>query len=82
MIILDLTDDLQVKRVRVMGVTRILIDWLHRHDAVSPARLRPIQRDYFVEAAFFIPVDPTGPSILAKVLECYPIARIADRAAA
>jgi hypothetical protein len=24
----------------------------------------------------------TGPAILAKVLECYPIARIADRAVA
>ena len=31
---------------------------------------------------FFVPVDATGPAILAKVLECYPIARIADRAAA
>ena len=28
---------------------------------------------------FFVPVDATGPAILAKVLECYPIARIADR---
>jgi hypothetical protein len=28
---------------------------------------------------FFGPVDATGPAILAKVLECYPIARIADR---
>jgi hypothetical protein len=31
---------------------------------------------------FFVPVDATGPAILAKVLECYPIARIADRAVA
>ena len=31
---------------------------------------------------FFVPVDATGPAILAKVLECYPIARLADRAAA
>jgi hypothetical protein len=31
---------------------------------------------------FFVPVDATGPAILARVLECYPIARIADRAAA
>jgi protein strawberry notch len=31
---------------------------------------------------FFVPVDATGPVILAKVLERYPIVRIADRAAA
>ena len=31
---------------------------------------------------FFVPVDATGPAILAKVLECYPIARVADRAVA
>ncbi len=30
---------------------------------------------------FFIPVDATGPAVLAKVLERDPIARIADRAA-
>ena len=31
---------------------------------------------------FFIPVDGTGPAFLAKVLECYPIVRVAGRAAA
>jgi len=31
---------------------------------------------------FFVPADATGPAILTKVLECYPIARIADRTAA
>jgi hypothetical protein len=31
---------------------------------------------------FFVPVDGTGPAILAGVLEHYPIARVADRAAA
>jgi hypothetical protein len=30
----------------------------------------------------FVPVDGTGPAILAKVPECYPVVRIADRAAA
>jgi hypothetical protein len=32
--------------------------------------------------SFFIPVDGPGPAILGKVLERYPIVRIADRAAA
>jgi hypothetical protein len=30
---------------------------------------------------FFVPVDATGPAILAKVLECYRMVRVADRAA-
>jgi hypothetical protein len=30
---------------------------------------------------FFVPVDATGPAILAAVLERYPIARVADRTA-
>ena len=30
---------------------------------------------------FFVPVDATGPAILAKVLECYRMVRLADRAA-
>jgi hypothetical protein len=30
---------------------------------------------------FFVPVDATGPAIFAKVLECYRMLRVADRAA-
>ena len=30
---------------------------------------------------FFVPADATGPAILAKVLECYRMVRVADRAA-
>jgi hypothetical protein len=30
----------------------------------------------------FVPTDASGPAILAKVLERYPLERIADRAAA
>ena len=30
---------------------------------------------------FFVPVDASGPAILAKVLECYRMVRLADRAA-
>ena len=31
------------------------VDWLHRHDAGSAARLRPVRRDHFVEAALLCP---------------------------
>ena len=80
--ILDLTEGLQVRRVRVMGANRIELTGFT--DTMRD-RLRTF--GLFGEIIswklrFFVPVDATGPTILAKVLECYPIARIADRAAA
>jgi hypothetical protein len=79
--ILDLAEGLQVRRVRVMGVNRIELAGFT--DAVRD-RLRAY--GLFGEIIswklrFFVPVDATGPAILDKVLERYPIARIADRAA-
>jgi hypothetical protein len=35
----------------------------------------------WLKLRFFVPVDATGPAILSKILECYPIACVADRAA-
>jgi len=31
---------------------------------------------------FFVPVDDTGPAILAKLLDTFPVARISERRAA
>src|SRR5258708_6426630 len=80
--ILDLADSLQLRRVRVMGANRIELTGF-----TEPMRNRLRAYGLFGEIIswklrFFVPVDATGPTILAKVLECYPIARIADRAAA
>jgi len=80
--ILDLAESLQVRRVRVMGANRIELTGFS-----EPMRDRLRAYGLFGEIIswklrFFVPVDATGPAILAKVLECYPIARIADRAAA
>ncbi len=80
--ILDLAEGLQVRRVRVMGVNRIELTGF-----TEPMRDRLRAYGLFGEIIswklrFFVPVDATGPAILAKVLECYPIARIADRAVA
>ncbi len=80
--ILDLAEGLQVRRVRVMGANRIELTGFS-----EPMRDRLRAYGLFGEIIswklrFFVPVDATGPAILAKVLECYPIARIADRAAA
>ena len=80
--ILDLAESLQVRRVRVMGANRIELTGFS-----EPMRDRLRAYGLFGEIIswklrFFVPVDATGPAILAKVLECYPIARVADRAAA
>ena len=71
--ILDLAEGLQVRRVRVMGANRIELTGFS-----DPMRDRLRAYGLFGEIIswklrFFV---------LAKVLECYPIARIADRAAA
>jgi hypothetical protein len=80
--ILDLARGLQVRRVRVMGIYRIELTGFS-----EPMRDRLRAYGLFGEIIswklrFFVPVDATGPAILAKVLECYRIERIADRAAA
>jgi len=80
--ILDLAEGLQVRRVRVMGANRIELTGF-----TEPMRDRLRAYGLFGEIIswklrFFVPVDATGPAILAKVLERYPVVRIADRAAA
>src|SRR6185369_10636958 len=80
--ILDLAEGLQLRRARVMGVDRIELTGFS-----EPMRDRLRAYGLFGEIIswklrFFVPVDATGPAILAKVLECYPIARVADRTAA
>ncbi len=80
--VLDLAEGLQLRRVRVMGANRIELTGF-----TDTMRDRLRAYGLFGEIIswklrFFVPVDATGPAILAKVLERYPIARIADRAVA
>jgi C-terminal domain on Strawberry notch homologue/P-loop containing NTP hydrolase pore-1 len=80
--VLDLAEGLQVRRVRVMGANRIELTGF-----TEPMRDRLRAYGLFGEIIswklrFFVPVDATGPAILARVLERYPITRIADRTAA
>jgi hypothetical protein len=80
--ILDLADDLQLRRVRVMGANRIELTGF-----TDTMRDRLRAYGLFGEIIswklrFFVPVDATGPAILAKVLERYPVVRFADRAVA
>ena len=80
--IFDLYEGLQLRCARVMGTNRIELTGFS-----EPMRDRPRAYGLFGEIIswklrFFVPVDATGLTILAKVLACYPIARVTDRAAA
>ena len=80
--ILDLSEGLQLRRSRVMGVNRIELTGFSEGMRERLRAYGLFSEIISWKLRFFVPVDTTGPAILAKVLECYPIARIADRAAA
>ena len=80
--VLDLAEGLQLRRVRVMGVNRIELTGFT--DAMRD-RLRAYGLFHEIiswKLRMFVPTDASGPAILGKVLERYPLSRIADRAAA
>jgi predicted RNA methylase len=80
--ILDLTEGLQLRRVRVMGANRIELSGFT--DAMRD-RLRAYGLFHEIiswKLRMFVPTDGTGAAILAKVLERYPIERIGEREAA
>ncbi|MCA0279251.1 MAG: strawberry notch family protein [Proteobacteria bacterium] len=80
--ILDLTEGLQLRRVRVMGANRIELSGF-----TDPMRDRLRAYGLFHEIIswklrMFVPTDTTGAAILAKVLERHPVERIGEREAA
>ena len=80
--ILDLAEGLQLRRVRVMGANRIELTGF-----TDTMRDRLRAYGLFSEIIswklrLFVPTDATGPAVLGKVLERYPLERIAERAAA
>jgi hypothetical protein len=80
--VLDLAEGLQLRRVRVMGANRIELTGFT--DAMRD-RLRAYGLFHEIiswKLRIFVPTDFSGPAILAKVLERYPLSRISDRAAA
>ncbi|MBP2277019.1 strawberry notch-like NTP hydrolase domain-containing protein [Sphingomonas sp. PL20] len=80
--ILDLSDGLQLRRVRVMGANRIELSGFT--DAMRD-RLRAYGLFHEIiswKLRMFVPTDATGAAILAKVLERYPVERIGEREAA
>jgi hypothetical protein len=80
--IIDLTEGLQLRRVRVMGANRIELSGFT--DAMRD-RLRAYGLFHEIiswKLRMFVPTDTTGAAILAKVLERYPVERIGEREAA
>ncbi len=80
--ILDLTEGLQLRRSRVMGANRIELSGF---TDVMRDRLRAYGLFHEIiswKLRMFIPTDASGPAILAKVLERYPVQRIGEREAA
>ena len=80
--ILDLTEGLQFRRVRVMGANRIELTGFTdtMRDRLSAYGL--FHEIISWKLRMFVPADTSGPAILAKVMERYPVERIAERAAA
>jgi len=80
--IIDLTEGLQLRRVRVMGANRIELSGFS--DAMRD-RLRAYGLFHEIiswKLRMFVPTDTTGAATLAKVLERYPVERVSEREAA
>ncbi|WP_423416162.1 strawberry notch family protein [Hyphomicrobium sp. B1] len=80
--ILDLAEGLQLRRVRVMGTNRIELSGF-----TEAMRDRLRAYGLFTEIIswslrFFVPIDSMGPTVLGKLLDTYPVARIGEREAA
>jgi hypothetical protein len=80
--VLDLAEGLQLRRVRVMGAYRIELSGFTE-------AMRDRRRTYGLfgeiiswKLRMFVPTDASGVEIMAKVLDRYPIERIAEREAA
>jgi hypothetical protein len=77
--ILDLAENMQLRRVRVMGANRIELSGF-----TDAMRERLSADGLFHEIIswklrMFVPTDAAGPAILAKLLERYPVERIGER---
>uniref|UniRef100_UPI0015E2D2ED strawberry notch C-terminal domain-containing protein n=1 Tax=Paracoccus sp. FO-3 TaxID=1335059 RepID=UPI0015E2D2ED len=80
--ILDLADGLQLRRARIMGANRVELSGF-----TEAMRDRLRAYGLFSEIIswklrFFVPIDTSGPAILGKLLDTYPVERISEREAA
>jgi len=77
--VLDLAENMQLRRSRVMGDNRIELTGF-----TDTMRDRIRAYGLFGEIIswklrMFVPTDASGPAILARVMERYPVARISER---
>ncbi|MEY9123334.1 putative RNA methylase [Bradyrhizobium yuanmingense] len=77
--VLDLEEDLQLRRVRVMGAYRIELSGFND-------TMRDRLRAYGLfgeiiswKLRMFVPTDTSGVEVLSRVLDTYPVARISER---
>ena len=80
--ILDLSEGLQLRRVRVMGANRIELSGF-----TDTTRERLTAYGLFHEIIswklrMFVPVNANGPAVLARLLDRWPVERIGEREAA
>ena len=80
--VLDLAEGLQLRRVRVMGANRIELSGFTdtMRDRLSAYGL--FHEIISWKLRMFVPTDAGGPAILTKVMDRYPVQRIAEREAA
>ena len=80
--ILDLAEGLQLRRVRVMGANRIELSGF---DDTMRERLTAYGLFHEIiswKLRMFVPSDASGPDVLARVLDRWPVERIGEREAA
>jgi predicted RNA methylase len=80
--ILELAEGLQLRRARVMGMNRIELSGF-----TEPMRERLSAYGLFHEIIswklrMFVPVDESGLSVLAKLIDRFPVARVGEKEAA
>jgi hypothetical protein len=80
--VLELAEGLQLRRVRVMAAHRIELSGFNdtMHDRLRI--YRPFSEIISWKLRMFVPTDADGAEVLAKVLDRYPIERIAEWEAA
>jgi predicted RNA methylase len=80
--ILQLQDGLELRRARVMGEFRVELSGFTDGMVERLKAIGPISEIISWKLRLFVPTGAEGPVILARLMERYPLLRIADRAAA
>ena len=80
--ILELQDGFSLRRARVMGLLRVELRGFTDGMVERLKAMGLISEIIAWKLRLFVPTSADGPAILARLMERYPIVRIADRAAA